>query len=275
MGKVSFDKELARKLLSEFVGTAMLLTLGCIICAPKARKLINPIKGVSQRVDLVQEAEDTLENIRLRIPLLVWGGRDEMSIGWGLTVLAVVHIWAFLSGAHINPVVSASATILGLMDWAQMLLYMLAQLFGSLLGYLLAFGVAPENSGLFCVTYSHALYPEWKILVTEFMLTSILCLAVCAIWDKRSEQAYDSVAVRIGLVFAGLVYSGVAYSGSSMNFFRTLAPGLIQLEFHGIWAYFVGHLLACLMPVLWRFVLSDKQYLDEEGVTEGLPAESE
>ncbi|XP_030380645.1 lens fiber major intrinsic protein-like [Scaptodrosophila lebanonensis] len=220
MGKIKCDRELFRKLLCEFTGTAMLLALGCTLSVG--------IRG------------------------------DELGIGWGLVYTIVLHTFAFLCGAHVNPSVSICATILGHMDWALMLLYILMQFLGSFLGFGLAYAVTPRFSGDICLTVTGGV-KEWKMLLVEFMLISILLLTFCSIWDKRNAGGFDSLSVRVGFVIAGLFYAGHRYTGSSMNFVRTFAPGVVQLEFKGMWTYFVAHMLgAVLVPLLWRFVLAEK-----------------
>lgn len=238
MGKLKCDKDLFRKLAAEFVGTAMLLTLACTQSGPK-------YSGITKEISNWIEWKNDI---------------SQYSFTWGLVIVAIIHTFAFLSGSHINPVVSIAATIMGHMDWALMLVYICMHFLGAFVGYGLAYAAVPKNSGLFCVNYSGGGYKEWKMLLVEFMLTSVLALTVCAVWDRRSRDAYDSVSLRIGLIVAGLMYAGYMYTGTSLNFARTLAPSLIQMEFHGIWTYFVGQVLAAiLMPLLWRFVLSSKE----------------
>ncbi|XP_062131138.1 aquaporin-2-like [Drosophila sulfurigaster albostrigata] len=223
MGNFKWDLDLAKKLAAEFTGTAMLMTLGCSIAQFS--------KSYS-----------------------------EVSLGWGFSYAAAIHTFAFLSGAHINPWVSVSATIVGVMEWELMLCYIACQLLGAFGGFGLAYVALPENSKHFCTTMAGANFDEWKIILVEFMLCGFLLFAYCAIWDKRSKAAYDSYSLRIGFIIAALCFAGHFHGGCSVNFFRSLAPAVVQLEFDGLWAYFVGQLVAAiLVPVLWRFVIADEK----------------
>lgn len=173
MGNFKFDKELVKKLLAEFTGTAMLMTLGCTI------------------------SQFTLS-------------RGETALGWGFSYVAAMHTFAFLSGAHLNPWVSICATIVGVMEWQLMLFYFLCQFIGALLGFGLAYAAFPENIGNVCLTLVGYQVDEWKVIFIELLLCGFLLFAFCAIWDKRSNAAYDSLSLRIGFIVAGLVFAGVS-----------------------------------------------------------------
>ncbi|KAM8714305.1 hypothetical protein ACLKA7_014437 [Drosophila subpalustris] len=214
--------DVVKKSLSEFTGTAMLMTLGCTI------------------------SQFTSSDA-------------ETSFGWGFSYATVIHTFAFLSGAHLNPWVSVCATIVGVMEWQLMLFYFLSQLLGAFVGFGFAYAAFPENSKDICLTVPGAHVDAWKVIFIELFLSALLLLAFCAIWDKRSNLDYDSHSLRIGLIIAGLCLAGQASSGCSLNFFRSLAPALTQLNFDGLWAYFIGQLLAAvLVPLLWRFVIAEE-----------------
>ena len=90
--------------LSELVGTAMLVLLGCGVVA----------------------------NVALAKNKGLGGGFLMVNIGWGLAVFAGVIV-AYASGAHINPAVTLGAVLGGRLPWNQVGIYMAAQLFGGLL----------------------------------------------------------------------------------------------------------------------------------------------
>ncbi|KAM8714304.1 hypothetical protein ACLKA7_014436 [Drosophila subpalustris] len=223
MGNFKFDLDLCKKLLAEFTGTAMLMTLGCTIAQFSS-------------------------------------SASAISLGWGFSYATAMHTFAFLSGAHLNPWVSVCATIVGVMEWQLMLCYFCCQFIGAIAGFGLAYAAFPENSGDICLTLVASGVDEWKVIFIELFLSGFLFFAFCAIWDKRSNAAYDSLSLRIGFIFAGLTFAGQAYCGCSLNFARTLAPAIIQLKFDGIWTYLVGQLVAAvIVPVLWRFVIQAEE----------------
>jgi len=175
MENFKFDWELAKKLLAEFTGTAMLLTLGCTISQFTSTSTVS-------------------------------------SFGWGFSYVTAMHTFAFLSGAHLNPWVSVCATILGVMEWQLMLCYFVCQFLGAFLGFGLAYGALPENHKNICLTLVAPNVDEWKVVFIEFFLCAFLLFSFCAIWDERSDSAYDSFSLRIGFIFAGLCFAGVSIS---------------------------------------------------------------
>ncbi|XP_030562584.1 probable aquaporin NIP-type [Drosophila novamexicana] len=219
MGNFKWDMELLKKVFAEFTGTAMVLALGCTVDGtPDAMK----------------------------------------SLVWGLIYLAAIHIFAFMSGAHLNPAVSAAATIVGVMEWQLMLCYMLAQLLGAFCGAGMAFGAQPNGAKQFCATVP--ILKDYLYLVVELLAMMLLMFAYCAIWDKRSDNAYDTMSLRIGFTIAALSFATINLGGCSLNFFRSLAPACISQQFNGLWVYFVAHLLAAvLVPVLWRFLIAEEK----------------
>lgn len=57
-----------------------------------------------------------------------------ITTAWGLAVYAAVLVAGPYSGAHLNPAVTVSLAIGGLFDWADVALYIIAQVLGAMLG---------------------------------------------------------------------------------------------------------------------------------------------
>ncbi|EDW02261.1 GH21898 [Drosophila grimshawi] len=181
------------------------------------------------------------------------------AIGWGLIYLAAIHTFAFLSGAHLNPAVSATATIVGVMEWQLMLCYWLVQLLGALVGFGMAYVAMPNKSGKICLT-TLGNYDEVKLMGIELFMMMMFLFAYCGIWDKRSESAYDSVSARVGFIFAALCCASAYYTGGTLNFYRSLAPAIVHVTFGGLWCIFVAHLLATIVvALLWRFLIAAEE----------------
>lgn len=206
MGSFKCDRELCQKLLAEFTGTAMLMTLGCT-CS-------------------------------VGFPATTGTGNFNVnySIGWGLSYMAAIHTFAFLSGAHLNPWVSLGAGIFGIMEITTMCLYLVMQVLGCLLGTAFALFVAPDNAKNICVTYTGQ--PIGRVIGFEFLATSLLMFAYCALWDRRSNFTFDSMSLRVGLIIGGLCYAIVSIwlinreTSSQFHFiFRVLTPGAALTSF--------------------------------------------
>ena len=62
------------------------------------------------------------------------GGWIVITTGWGLAVFVAVAVAAPYSGAHINPAVTMGLAFAGKFPWAQVPLFVLAQMIGAMLG---------------------------------------------------------------------------------------------------------------------------------------------
>lgn len=181
MGNFKCDKELLQKLLAEFTATAMMMTLGC----------------TSSSMNSVGVEEILGFNVL----------SSSYPIGWGLSYMAAIHTFAFISGAHINPWVTISAAIFQVIEIPMMICYILVQLLGSLVGAGMAIAVSQNNNNV-CMVKS--VVPTGNLIALEFLATALLLFAYCAIWDKRSEGAYDSLSLRVGFLISGLCYAIVS-----------------------------------------------------------------
>jgi glycerol uptake facilitator protein len=82
------------------------------------------------------------------------GGLIVITTAWSLAVFVGVVVSAPYSGAHLNPAVTFAFAIAGKFEWAQVPVYMLAQMLGAMLGSLLAWFKYKDH---FAVTEDKAL----------------------------------------------------------------------------------------------------------------------
>jgi glycerol uptake facilitator protein len=92
--------------LAEFIGTALMILLG---------------NGVVANVVLTGTKGNG-------------GGWIVITTAWALAVFVAVVVAAPYSGAHLNPAVTIALAISGKFDWAQVPIYMIAQMLGAMLG---------------------------------------------------------------------------------------------------------------------------------------------
>lgn len=62
----------------------------------------------------------------------------------------------------------------------------------------------------FCATKPHAKTTVMQAIVIETIITGVLILVCCAVWDKRNAHKQDSICTRFGFIVA--VISIVAVS---------------------------------------------------------------
>ena len=137
----------------------------------------------------------------------------QTSISFGLTIMIICQIFGGVSGAHLNPAVTIAAYVYKMVDIKLALMYIIAQLMGSLIGYGLLVGIAPtqflksydDSTGIgLCMTMPLNDLSIWQSVVIEFLATSVLIFVNCGVWEPKNCIYGDSVALRIGLTVAAL-----------------------------------------------------------------------
>ncbi|CAH2093600.1 unnamed protein product [Euphydryas editha] len=217
---VSWFTDNWRAILSEFVSTTSLLLIGCMTCVP-------------------------IDGLPMNPPIY-------STLGFGLVVLINIQMCGHISGAHMNPVVTLAAVIWGKMSVALGIVYSLAQFSGALIGYGILMALSPiDLSSGVCVTRPHVKHTEYQALGIEIVLTVILVLVNCSVWDPINEKKIQSVSTMFGLIIAGLSIAGGPLTGAGMNPARSLAPAVWTNTWNSHWVYWIGPLLGSIAAVLF------------------------
>lgn len=189
--------------LSEVVGTAMLLLLGC---------------GVVANVALAKTKGNG-------------GGFLLVNFGWGLAVFAGVLVSAY-SGAQLNPAVSLGLLIVGSVTPLQFFIAILAELIGAILGATLTwlsykqhFDEEPDPAnklGVFSTGPGIRSY-GWN-LVTEIIATFVLVFVILGFADYKSVALGPLTALAVALLVVGIGASLGGPTGYAINPARDLGP---------------------------------------------------
>lgn len=175
--------ELAPIFLSEFIGTGLLLFLGC--------------GGV-----------------------LTWGlpaNHLLMVLNFGLVIMIIIQIFGPVSGSHLNPAVTIAAIIYKKVTYPVAAVYMAAQMSGSFMGFGLLKVLTPpdvfsppNSTHGHCMTVIHPDVSITTALTIEFIATSILILIICSMFDPRNAHTHESISMRFGLAICALAFSFVS-----------------------------------------------------------------
>jgi glycerol uptake facilitator protein len=205
--------ELGLVFLSELVGTAMLILLGCGVVANVA---LTKTKGNG-------------------------GGFLLVNFGWGLAVFSGVIVSQY-SGAHLNPAVSIAQLILGNIDFGQFLVYVAAQLVGAMIGAVLAwlaykqhFDQEPEPAAKLGVfSTGPAIRSAGWNLVTEIIGTFVLVFVILGFGDSGDPELgvpgglgpLGALGVALLVVAIGASLGGP--TGYAINPARDLGPRIVH-----------------------------------------------
>ena len=187
--------------LSELMGTAMLLLLGCGVVANAVLAKNNGFNG----------------------------GFLMINFGWGIAVFAGVYV-AYKSGAHLNPAVTvgliASGADIGFNDT---IAYLLGQFVGAFIGAVLCWAAykehfddpeteVPNKLGTFSTGPGIA-SPVWNV-VTEAIVTFVLVFVILAF--GKTPTGLGPFAVALLVVGIGASLGGP--TGYAINPARDLSP---------------------------------------------------
>ncbi len=193
--------------ISEFIGTALLITLG---------------NGVVANVVLHKTYGQS-------------SGWIVITFGWAIAVFVGVFVSGTASGAHLNPAITFALAAVGKFSWAKVPLYITAQILGGMLGSFLVFILyrkhfdETENPAsklaVFCT--SPAIPNTLYNFLSEFIGTFIFVL--CALYivaSKNSLGALDALPVALLVLGIGLSLGGT--TGYAINPARDIGPRLVH-----------------------------------------------
>lgn len=164
-----------------------------------------------------------------------------------LTVMAMIYALGDVSGAHINPVVTAAFAARRAFPLARVPGYWLAQIAGAVLAALLLgalFGDA-VHAGVTRPKHGVPAGLVFEIVLTLFLVTVIISTAT----RSKSVGPNAALAVAATILFDGLF--GGPISGASMNPARSLGPILVTGAWEHAWIYVVGPFAGATLAVLF------------------------
>lgn len=216
---------LGGEMLAEFLGTFVLLLLGCGSVAVAV-------------VGLVESGRQAAEFGPANWLIISWG--------WGLGVVFGVYVAGGVSGAHINPAVTLAFAVRRTFPVKKVLPYWAAQVLGAFCGaavvyaaYRWAIDSANQAAGLTreesLPTYSiFATFPAeyfgggfWGPLLDQIVGTAILLGLICALIDTRNLAPASNMGPFItGLIVVAIGLTFGTNAGYAINPARDFGPRL-------------------------------------------------
>ncbi len=200
--------------LAEFLGTFLLITLGCGVVA----------------------------NVLLNATKAQGSGWMVITTGWAMAVYVGVVVAAPYSGAHINPAVSFALALAGEFPWMQVPLYVLAQMLGAMAGawivwvfYKPHFEITEEADlklAVFCT--APAIRHSSSNLFSEAVGTFVLLFAVLYFSDAEISGTDTLIGLgSLGAIPVAFVVWGIGLclggtTGYAINPARDLGPRIVH-----------------------------------------------
>ncbi|MFI3298527.1 MAG: MIP family channel protein [Rikenellaceae bacterium] len=218
-----------KKLLSEAIGTMVLVLMGC------GAAVFNGGAGSVAAVLTI-------------------------AFAFGLSVVAMAYTIGGISGCHINPAITLGVWLSGRMSGKEALGYMVAQVIGALAGSAIIYTIA-QGVGLTAMGANG--YGEGMMvtaLIAEIVFTFIFVLVVLGTTAKEnSSPKLAGLVIGLTLVLVHIVC--IPLTGTSVNPARSIAPAVFQggEALCQLWLFIVAPFVgAILSAIVWRCLGSSK-----------------
>lgn len=201
-------------LLSEFLGTAILVFVGC------GAVVVDVLTGGAL-------------------------GHFGVSAVWGFVVAALVFSLGDVSGAHINPAVTIGFALAGRFAWRGVVPYVLAQAAGAIAGAGLLRGLFPASPTLGQTLPSGSVAQSFAL---EVAITFILMLVILRVSTGAAERGAQA-GLAVGLTVLVLAAVAGPISGASINPARSLGPAVVAGNWESLWLYLLAPVIGAALAV--------------------------
>ncbi len=225
-----------KKLIAEFIGTAVLVTLGC---------------GTAMLVGC-----DASQG----------SGYLLTALAFGLVIVGMAYCVGNISGCHINPAVSLGVLMSGGMKAKDFGGYVVAQCLGALAGA----GILAAIFGLGGVTDMTGGFGSNGLggvngsivagLLVEVVLTFIFVLTILGVTSKKAGHGSFGGLI-IGLTLTLVHILGIGLTGTSVNPARSLGPAIVAAitgntaPIACVWVFIVGPFVgAALAALVYKYL---------------------
>lgn len=199
------------------------------------------------------------------------------ALAFGLAIVAMAYSVGRISGCHINPAVSLGLFLAKRISGKELLVYILSQLVGGILGGVLLFGIVKMsglaagdacnyaiNSGV-----AHDTLNAGNIigsLLTEIFLTFIFVYVILNVTDEKANfGAFPGLIIGLTLTLVHLI--GIPLTGTSVNPARSIATAFAALIYQGsatalsqVWISILAPLVgAVLAAVIYKALHKNKE----------------
>ncbi|WP_066058829.1 MIP/aquaporin family protein [Robertmurraya korlensis] len=192
--------------IGELVGTAILIFIGCSVCAGASLK-----KSYSYNP-----------------------GWFSIQFAWGFAVALAIFTVGKYSGAHLNPAVTLAFAFTGAFSWSLVPAYMVAQFIGAMIGAVAVFlhffphwqETEDANVKLGIFVTGPAIPHSVSNLASEMFATFVLVLSLLSIGATEFTKGLQPIMVGFLIITLGLSLGGT--TGSAMNPARDFGPRIVH-----------------------------------------------
>ena len=173
-------------------------------------------------------------------------GHPAIAMAFGLVIAVMIYALGHISGAHLNPAVSAAMAASGSMAWGRAASYAVVQVAGAIAAAMFLRLTLGADADLGVTTPTIDVLPA---IAWEAMATFVLVLVITAVaTDERVVRETAAIAIGCAVALGALVAGPL--TGGSMNPARSIGPALVAGDVSWLWLYVAGPLLGAVGAAL-------------------------
>jgi aquaporin Z len=150
---------------------------------------------------------------------------DARVVAPGLMVMAVIYFMGTVSGAHLNPAVTAAFALRGNFPWRRVPAYVVAQLAGGVLAAAFLRATFGDVGRLGATQPGPGIGVGTALLIEVVLTTGLVSVILGTASGARNIGANAALAIAGYIILAGLWAAPI--TGASMNPARSLAPAVL------------------------------------------------
>jgi aquaporin Z len=190
------------------------------------------------------------------------------AMAFAIIVLALVYTIGPISGCHINPAVSIGVWSIGGMKTKDMVIYVIMQFLGGILGAAILYGVFLDGNPSSLVKNFGStgylgdgihIYSAAAVFVVEVISAFILQIVILGSLGNKSNSAVAGVA--IGLTVGGIILFTGAIDGAGINPIRDMVALFAGGKYaEQLWLFIVAPIIGGIIGSwVWKYLGSPEK----------------
>ncbi|MCL2149940.1 MAG: aquaporin [Dehalococcoidia bacterium] len=219
-----------QKYLAEFIGTAILVFVGC--------------------------------GSAVALGIAPAGGHLAVALAFGLAIVATAYVIGGISGCHINPAVSLAMLILKKLNAKDFIGFVISQIMGALLGAgllkaVVGFGITDQTGAL--GSNGVAAVGIGGAVLVEVILTFIFIFTILGVTSDDKKSGVAGIVIGLTLAFVHII--GIPLTGTSVNPARSIGPAIFAGgdALTDLWVFILAPLAGAGIAALAFHLLNGKK----------------
>lgn len=181
------------------------------------------------------------------------------SLAAGFAMATLVQCFGHISGAHVNPAVTAAMAITRNISLLRAAMFITAQCGGGIAGAALLYGVSVPayQNNLSSVLANTASIPAWERFAVEFILTFMVVFTYFVSMDTYRKWMGSS-ALAIGASYSACTFVLMPY----LNPARSLGPAFVLNKWDNHWVYWIGPMVGGMISgLIYEFIFNPRRHI--------------